>query len=103
VGRTAAGGVADRAEGLNARRNLGPHPCVIIYPTEKEAFMSQRDRKAAEATFDKRQKRESEIAEVIKQEDARRDAAVKNMQRLRALRIERDAKNQSVDKVTKRA
>jgi hypothetical protein len=54
--------------------------------------MSERDRKAAEATFDKRQKRESEIAGVLIQENARRDAAVKNMQRLRALRIERDAK-----------
>jgi hypothetical protein len=44
--------------------------------------MSERDRKAAEATFDKRQKRESEIAGVLIQENARRDAAVKNMQRL---------------------
>jgi hypothetical protein len=60
--------------------------------------MSERDRKAAEATFDKRQKRESEIAGVLIQENARRDAAVKNMRRLRALRIERDAKNQSVRK-----
>ena len=65
--------------------------------------MSQRDRKAAEATFDKRQKRESEIAGVLIQENARRDAAVKNMQWLRALRIERDAKNQSAGKVKKRA
>ncbi len=65
--------------------------------------MSERDRKAAEATFDKRQKRESEIAGVLIQENARRDAAVKNMQRLRALRVERDAKNQSVGKVKKRA
>jgi hypothetical protein len=65
--------------------------------------MSERDRKAAEATFDKRQKRESEIAGVLIQENARRDAAVKNMQRLRALRIEHDAKNQSVGKVKKRA
>ena len=60
--------------------------------------MSERDRKAAEATFDKRQKRESEIAGLLIQENARRDAAVKNMRRLRALRIERDTKNQSVRK-----
>ena len=65
--------------------------------------MSQRDRKAAEATFDKRQKRDAEIAGVLKQEDARREATMKNMQRLRALRIERDAKNQSAGKVKKRA
>jgi hypothetical protein len=48
--------------------------------------MSERDRKAAEATFNKKQKREAEINEVLKQEDARRDATMKNMQRLRALR-----------------
>jgi hypothetical protein len=67
--------------------------------------MSERDRKVAEATFDKKQKREAEINEVLKQEDARRDATMKNMQRLRALRIERDAKkkNQPVAKVKKRA
>ena len=57
--------------------------------------MSERDRKVAEATFDKKQKREAEINEVLKQEDARRDATMKNMQRLRALRIERDAKKKN--------
>ena len=47
--------------------------------------MSTRDRKAAEATFDKRQKREAEINEVLKQENARREATMKNLERLRAL------------------
>ena len=65
--------------------------------------MSTRDRKAAEATFDKRQKREAEINEVLKQENARREATMKNLERLRALQIERDAKNQSAGKVKKRA
>jgi hypothetical protein len=54
--------------------------------------MSERDRKAAEATFNKKQKREAEIDEVLKQEHARRNATMKNLERLRALRIERDAK-----------
>ena len=65
--------------------------------------MSERDRKVAEAAFDKKQRREAEINEVLKREDARRDAAVKNMQRLRALQIERDAKNQTAGKVKKSA
>ncbi|MGA8322746.1 MAG: hypothetical protein WBE48_16200 [Xanthobacteraceae bacterium] len=65
--------------------------------------MSAKDRKIAEAAFGKKQKREAELNEVLKQEDARRAAAMKNMQRLRALRIERDAKNQTADKVKKRA
>ena len=65
--------------------------------------MSERDRKVAEAAFDKKQRREAEINEVLKQENARRDAAVKNMQRLRALQIERDAKNQTAGKGKKSA
>jgi hypothetical protein len=65
--------------------------------------MSERDRKVAEATFDKKQKREAEINEVLKQEEALREATMKNMQRLRTLRIERDAKNQTEGKVKKRA
>ena len=48
--------------------------------------MSAKDRKVAEAAFDKKQKREAELNEVLKHEDARRAAAMKNMQRLRALR-----------------
>jgi hypothetical protein len=65
--------------------------------------MSVRDRKAAEATFNKKQRREAEINEVLKQESARREATVKNLERLRALRTERDAKNQTAGKVKKRA
>jgi hypothetical protein len=59
--------------------------------------MRVRDRKAAEA----KQMREAEINAVLKQEDARREAAVQNMQRLRGLRIQRE--NQLVDKIRKRA
>ena len=57
----------------------------------------------AESAFEKKQRREAEVNEVLKQENARRDAAVKNMQRPRALRVERDAKNKSVGKIKKRA
>jgi len=60
--------------------------------------MRDEDRQAAESVFDRYQRRESELNEVVKQDRARHDAAMKNMQRLRALRIERDTKNQSVRK-----
>jgi hypothetical protein len=63
--------------------------------------MRVRDRNAAEAAFNKKQMREADIDAVLKQEDARRDLAVQNMQRLRALRIQRE--NQIVDKIRKRA
>ena len=60
--------------------------------------MSAKDRKAVEATFDKRQNEELRSPGFEKEEEARRAAAMKNMQRLRALRIERDAKNHRAKK-----
>jgi hypothetical protein len=49
-------------------------------------------RELAETVFERNQRREKEINNALKQEYARREAAVKNMYRLRALRLERDAK-----------
>jgi hypothetical protein len=60
--------------------------------------MRNSDRQAAESVFARNTRRESEINDALKQESARHDAAMKNLQRLRALRIERDAKNQSAGK-----
>jgi hypothetical protein len=54
--------------------------------TNKRAF--------AETVFDRNQRREAEINDALRQENARREAAVKNMHRLRALRQERDQKIQ---------
>jgi hypothetical protein len=50
-------------------------------------------REVAESVFERSQRREAEINNALKQEVARRAAVVKNMQRLRALRLERDQKN----------
>ena len=52
-------------------------------------------RAVAETVFDRTQRRETEIDDALKQEYARREAAVKNMYRLRALRLERDAKSKN--------
>ena len=49
-------------------------------------------RGVAESVFDRNKRREAEINEALKQEEARREAAVKNMHRLRALRLARDTK-----------
>jgi len=49
-------------------------------------------RLVAESLFDRNRRREAEISEALQQETARHEAAVKNMQRLRALRLPRDAK-----------
>jgi hypothetical protein len=45
-----------------------------------------------ETVFERNQRRDAEINEALKQENARREAAVKNMYRLKALRLERDQK-----------
>jgi hypothetical protein len=49
-------------------------------------------REAAESVFAYNQRREAEINTALKQEAARHEAAIKNMQRLRALRLQRDEK-----------
>jgi hypothetical protein len=46
----------------------------------------------AETAFQRNQRRESEISDALKQEAARHAAAVKNMHRLRALRLAQNAK-----------
>lgn len=51
-----------------------------------------RQRELAETVFERNQRREKEINNALKQEYARREAAVKNMYRLRALRLAREAK-----------
>ena len=48
--------------------------------------MTDTDQRAfAETVFERNQRREAEINEALKQENAHREAAVKNMYRLRAL------------------
>ena len=55
--------------------------------------MTDTDQRAfAETIFERNQRRDAEIDEALKQENARREAAVKNMYRLKALRLERDQK-----------
>jgi hypothetical protein len=46
----------------------------------------------AETVFDRNKRREAEINDALRQEQARHEAAIKNMHRLRALRLARDVK-----------
>ncbi len=52
--------------------------------------MPDNRREIAETVFQRNERREAEINSALKQEYARREAAVKNMYRLRALRLARD-------------
>jgi len=49
-------------------------------------------RTVAEAAFKRNQRREAEVIDTLRQEHKRHEAAVKNMHRLRALRLARKAK-----------
>ena len=54
--------------------------------------MPDNQREIAETVFERNQRRVAEISEALRQEHARREAAVKNMYRLRVLRLARDTK-----------
>jgi hypothetical protein len=51
-----------------------------------------KQRELAETVFDRNQRREMEINEALQQEEARRAAVIKNMHRLRQLRLQREEK-----------
>jgi hypothetical protein len=55
--------------------------------------MTERQREIAETLFERNQARELKINDALKEEYARREAAIKNMYRLRALRLARDVGN----------
>jgi hypothetical protein len=54
--------------------------------------MDAKSREKAETAFKKYERRQAELNESVRQEQARHDAAIKNMHRLRLLREQRDAK-----------
>ena len=54
--------------------------------------MSESQRQIAETVFERNQTREAKINDALKEEYARREAAVKNMYRLRTLRLGRNVK-----------
>jgi hypothetical protein len=49
-------------------------------------------REVLESVFERNQRREAEINNALKQEAARREDVIRNMHRLRALRLARDEK-----------
>ncbi|MGO8924553.1 MAG: hypothetical protein ACLQF4_16635 [Xanthobacteraceae bacterium] len=55
-------------------------------------MLTAKQREAAETAFDRNKRREAEINDALRQEQARHQAAVKNMHRLRALRVQGDKK-----------
>jgi hypothetical protein len=55
-------------------------------------MLDAKQREVAETVFDRNRRREAEINDALRQEQARHEAAVKNMHRLRALRLQHDRK-----------
>jgi hypothetical protein len=52
--------------------------------------MPDSKQRETESVFERNQRREAEINDALKQEVARRAAAIENMHRLRKLRLQRD-------------
>jgi len=61
-------------------------------------MLTTKQLEVAETVFDRNKRREAEINNAVRQEQARHQAAVKNMLRLRALRLARDTKEESSDR-----
>jgi hypothetical protein len=55
-------------------------------------MLTAKQLEVAETVFDRNKRREAEINDAMRQEQARHEAAVKNMHRLRTLRLARDEK-----------
>ena len=64
-------------------------------------MLTTRQLEVAETVFDRNKRREAEISDALRQEQTRHQAAVKNMLRLRALRLARDTKEESADRKLK--
>jgi hypothetical protein len=58
-------------------------------------MLNAKQREVAETVFDRSKRREAEINDALRQEQARHQAEVKNMHRLKTLRPARDAKSKS--------
>jgi hypothetical protein len=80
-----------------------PSARFLHVPIRTNRTTSQRAKvhEVAESVFNRNQRRAAEIDEALKQEDARHAAVVKNMHRLRALRLARSAKHQSTERAVK--
>ena len=55
-------------------------------------MMDAKSREVAEFAFKKYERRDAKLNEAVRQEHTRQEEAVKNMHRLRLLRLEREAK-----------
>jgi hypothetical protein len=58
----------------------------------RERIFMPNQREVAETLFERNHRREMEISQALRQEEARRAAVIENMQRLRRLRLQRDEK-----------
>ena len=64
-------------------------------------MLTTKQLEVAETVFDRNKRREAEISDALREEQARHQAAVKNMLRLRALRLARDTEKESADRKPK--
>ena len=76
---------------VSDQTELSAPPRVPVTSQNRQDVMTAKDREAAESVFEKNKRREAEINDALRQEQARHEAVLKNMHRLRSLRLRRDA------------
>ena len=69
----------------------------FFFPSEAQT-MNDESHAVVETAFQRQQRREREISEALKLEEERHAAVIKNMRRLRALRLSRTEAKTSVPK-----
>jgi hypothetical protein len=72
-----------------------PSKAVILTERQRIFMPHTKQREVVETVFERNQRRETEITQALQQEEARRAAVIKNMHRLRQLRLQRDEKSKS--------
>ncbi len=92
---------ADGDSGTNEAHLLLENVCLhshiddMLVHTTRALMLDTKQREVAETVLDRNKRREAEINEALKQEAARHEAAIKNMHRLRAVRLARDVKSKN--------
>jgi hypothetical protein len=86
-------GAAMRPPALIDASNRSPKPAAsfIFFCPSRKDMTDAKGREVAESAFKRYERREAKLNDAVQQEHTKHEAEVKNMRRLRSLRLQRDA------------
>ena len=84
--------ITDLSPSIRERLHLLISNDVVDVAVQPHIDVMSNTERRSETVLDRNQRRQAEINEALKQEAARHAASVKNMHRLRALRLQHDKK-----------